>query len=895
MRLAMIFAFATAALAQTLPPGVRKAASVEGVTEYDYANGLRVLLFSDPSKVKFTVRIAYLAGSRHEGYGEAGMAHLLEHLAALRTKDRDVKKDLEGHGAVWNAVTSYDSTNYFETVLASDENLRWALALEAERMVNTRLEKQLLETEMTVVRNELEMGESDVSQVLIKGVLATAFRFHNYGRSPAGTRSDIEHVPIERVAAFYRKYYQPDNAVLVITGNFDESRALALAAETLGKIPRPQRTLEPTYTVEPTQDGERSVTLRRAGDGQSLVALYHVPAAAHPDTAALAVLAGILGPDDGRLNHEMISGKAARIGVDYEPLHDPGFLSAGAWLGDEHSLADARAGLLGTVEHLADHPPDAEELRRAKIRLLKQADLAIRDTGEFGAVLAANAAYGDWRLFFYNRDQVKKVTAQDVRRVAKAYIKSSNRTLGTFIPTSDPDRAEIPAAPAIENLLKDYRGGAPISKGESFDVMPANIEARVVRTSLPSGLKLVMLPKKTLGGTVVARLNVWYGDERSLAGKEAIADITGTTLSRGTKTKDEGQLQAAMDALKANISVDGNIFTAFFRIETVEPDLEPALRLAAEMLREPSFAADKFEDARQSRIRDIEDSVSDPQTLASTAFARQMNPFPPDDPRYSATPVELIAARRKVTVDQVRDFHRRFYGASRGELVVVGQFDPSRIRKLAAELFGDWKSPGPYVRATNPYRAIEPATLDIRTPDKQNAFFIAGRNFRMNDDDPDYAALTLAMYIVGGSNASRMFRRIRDREGLSYNVYAEWNIPEQDDNATFSVRAISNPIDLAKVEASVKDELARIARDGFADEEVAKARAAWLDRRKAERTEDGSLLDILSSREYWGRTMKWDEALEAKVASLTATQVSEAFRRRVDIPALTIIRSGAGF
>src|SRR5690349_200101 len=212
----------TLAAAQTLPTGVQKGPSMAGITEYTYPNGLRVLLLPDSGSSTITVNVVYLVGSRHEGYGESGMAHLLEHMLFIKsTHDRNIKKELEDHGARWNGTTYYDRTNYFETVNASDDNLRWALGLEAERMVNMRIEKPLLDTEMTVVRNEFERGENSVTSVLEERVYSAAFLWHNYGKSVIGSRVDIERVPIDRLAAFYKKYYQPDNAVLVVAGQID--------------------------------------------------------------------------------------------------------------------------------------------------------------------------------------------------------------------------------------------------------------------------------------------------------------------------------------------------------------------------------------------------------------------------------------------------------------------------------------------------------------------------------------------------------------------------------------------------------------------------------------------------------------------------------------------------
>src|ERR1700723_237304 len=315
--LLIVVAAALPAFSQTLPQGVEKKATLGGITEYDYPNGLRVLLFPDASSPKITVNMTYLVGSRHEGYGETGMAHLLEHMNfILSTHDRNIKKELTDHGAQWNGTTDYDRTNFFETVTASDENLQWALGLEAERMVNMRMEKPLLDTEMTVVRNEFERGENSAPNVLEERVIATMYLWHNYGKAVIGSRADIERVPIDRLAAFYKKYYQPDNAVLVIAGQFDESKALAIVAQTCGAIPRPTRKLDETYTVEPAQDGERYVELRRVGTNQGIMVAWHAPALSHPDSAALEVLGGIMSGDGGtgRLYKALADNKKAMRG-----------------------------------------------------------------------------------------------------------------------------------------------------------------------------------------------------------------------------------------------------------------------------------------------------------------------------------------------------------------------------------------------------------------------------------------------------------------------------------------------------------------------------------------------------------------------------------------------------
>src|SRR5260221_14215945 len=312
-RLTSLFALFVIASIVHADDAPKKVASVEGVTEYRLANGARVLLFPEASRPTITINLTVLVGSRHEGYGETGMAHLLEHMVFKGTPTfRDVPKALRDHGANFNGTPNDDRTNYFETMPATDENLEFGIHLESDRLVHSYVKREDLTSEMTVVRNEFERGENSPQGVLRERVHAAAYLWHNYGKSTIGNRTDIERVPIENLQAFYKKFYQPDNVVLIVAGKFDEAKALALVQKYLGTIPRPKRKLDATYTDEPPQDGERTVVLRRVGGVGSVSVAYHMPAAAHPDYAPLRLLGEIISQSpNGRLYQALVESKKA--------------------------------------------------------------------------------------------------------------------------------------------------------------------------------------------------------------------------------------------------------------------------------------------------------------------------------------------------------------------------------------------------------------------------------------------------------------------------------------------------------------------------------------------------------------------------------------------------------
>jgi zinc protease len=880
-----------AAAPAAVAPRPAKVVSIEGVTEYRLANGLKVLLVPDPSIDTITVHITYLVGSRHEGYGEAGMAHLLEHMLFRGTpRYPNVKGEFLKHGARFNGTTSYDRTNYFETFSADDKNLEWALDIESDRMRNARVSRKDLDAEMTVVRNEFESGENNPYSVLRERVASAAYVWHNYGKAIIGARSDIENVPIERLQAFYRHFYQPDNAVLIVSGRFDESKALQLVQRHFAPIPKPARALRKTYTVEPTQDGERTVTLRRVGDTPLVSVLYHLPPGTHPDYAAVDVLVALLNHvPSGRLHKALVeSGKASYVFGSERQQREAGYGYFGAGLAPEGSLEAARDTLLATLEDLGRTAPSAEEVERARTRLLNDIELTIADSRQLTGALSEYAAIGDWRVLYLHRDRLRQVTAADVQRVAAHYLKPSNRTVGVFIPTKDMDRADIPAVPDVASALKDYKGSAVVAQGEAFEPTPANIEARTIRRTLPGGLKLALLPKRTRGHTVVAQMNLRWGTEQSKVGRSAACGAASAMLVRGTQKKTREQIRNEFDRLKANVGIGAEGGS----IETVRENLPDVLRQVAEVLREPSFPATEFEQFRRASLTSIDTQRSDPSALAGLAISRHLNPYPPQHWLYNMTLEERATRLRELRLEDVKRCYDDFVGASNGELAVVGDFDPEEVVRLVNDLLGDWKSPGQYSRIPVRYQDVAPINQAIVTPDKANAVYRAAMNLKIRDDNPDFPALLLGNYLLGGGSDSRLLRRVREQEGLSYSVGSYVSADSLDERGVFGVYAIYAPQNRARVETLIMDELRKALDQGFAADEVDNARRGLLQARKLARTQDDALAGRLASYLFVGRTFGWDADLERRISALTPREVQAALRRYLDPAKLSVVKAG---
>jgi zinc protease len=907
----LLFICLPAVRAQDAP---QKVTTVEGVTEYRLANGARVLLYPDASRPTITVNLTVLVGSRHEGYGETGMAHLLEHMVFKGTPNHpNVPKALRDHGAQFNGTTNFDRTNYFETMPANDENLEFGISLESDRLVNSYVKREDLASEMSVVRNEFERGENSPTRVLSERIYSAAYEWHNYGKSTIGNRSDIERVPIENLQAFYRKFYQPDNVVLIVSGKFEEAKALDLVQKHLGSIPKPARKLDQTYTEEPPQDGERTVVLRRVGKVPSVGLAYHMPSASHPDWPALTLLSDLLNRQpNGKLYKALVDAKkatSARASADNS--HDPGLFTASAEA-EPGQLDSVRDILVQTLEGLSSQPFTSEEVERAKKAHLLRTQDSLADASRLAMALSSASSLGDWRLLFIQRDRIGTVTADDVNRVARTYFHQPNRTVGMYIPVDTPERLAVPQAPPLELIVKDYKGRAASEKGEAFDPSPANLDARTKIVEL-DGIKAGMLQKKNRGETVSLVLTLHYGNEDSLKGQAVTAALLPGMMMAGTKKHDRQALRERLDELGVRIFPGGGGFgrgggrrggggggvagtpgQLAFSVQAKRGTLPEAIELLGEILREPAFPEKDFENMKLAMLSSSQRFRNEPGALATNWLSRTLSPYGPDDVRHVNSPEEYEKRLGGVTLAKVIALYQQQVGAAKGELAIVGDFDPVSALAAVQKILKDWKSDVPVKRIER----VAPAEItgqrhEILTPDQENAVFLAGLAFPLKETDPDFAALRLGNFMFGGGTlSSRLGNRIRQKEGLSYGVTSSFNASPRDPVASFTANATMKPINIDRVETCFTDELNEFLTKGPSLAELLDAQKGYLESQKVARTDDAGIARQIATNLDLGRDFTHETELEKRIAALTPEDVKAAFRKYIDPKKLVIVRAG---
>lgn len=879
-----------------LPQQVRE---LGGIEEYRLPNGLQILLFPDATQTTTTVNITYRVGSRHEAPGEYGMAHLLEHMLFKGTPTQtDIPGAMAQRGVRFNGTTTVDRTNYFASFNANADTLAFLLALEADRMVNSRVAKADLDTEMTVVRNEFERGENQPFAVLNQRVAAAAYAWHPYGNATIGPKSDIENVPIEKLQAFYKRYYRPDNATLFVAGQFDRAATLALIARHFGPLARPEQPVPRPYTVEPPQDGERSVVVRRVGGQPILLAAYHVPAITHPDTPAILVYGLLMSlQPSGQLYRQLVEPKIAiAAGIAGVGGADPGTASAFAVLAPGSDVDKAEAMLLDLAEGRAALRFDDSELARVRDLAVNSYRQQMKNPEALIQQISGLIAAGDWRLLFQLMEDIPKVTLADVERVRAAYFRPANRTLGRYLPADKVERVEIPPAPPLEQRLAALQGPPKVEAGEQLEPVPAVLESRTVRATLPSGIALHTLRKQTRGNTVVLQMQLRWGERDATFARNGTGFI-GALMNEGSANLTKQQLQDALIKLRASLNVSSDDQGASVFLSAERDTLLPALRVAADVLRRPSLPQDAFERELKAALAGIEASRQEPGVLrqeATRAHYNRARGVSLGHPDYVMGVDDRIAELQRTTLDDVKAFYADYWSANEAQVSVVGAL-PDGLATELEQLFGDWKKPAApkFVRHVPRHVAVPPARFDAIARDKANAIVRLHQPLALNSEDADYPALELAVHIFGGGGLeSRVSERVRQKEGLTYGIGASLSAGYWGNAGSFAIQGSYAPDKRERVIAVVQEEIARMTQEGVTEAELARAKKDILEGRRQGRADLGALAGGLTSLAERAETWAAAQARDDKLAAVTVGQANEAWRKHIRADGFIISTAG---
>ncbi len=880
-----------------LPVNIEKLPGREGIEHYKLkSNDMDLFLVPNHAAPVFTFMVLLKVGSRNETTGNTGSAHLLEHMLFNKStenfgkgKPQTIQQALYNAGSSFdksNATTWTDRTNYYDT-LPSDQ-LELSIRIESDRMRHARILDEERQTEMTVVRNEYERSENDPSNALLTAMTATAIWAHPYHHDTLGWRSDIENVTTDKLRDHYNTYYWPNNAAAILVGEYDRDQALKLLDQYFGSMPKSSKPIPQIYTTEPPQEGERRVTVKRAGSVGWVGLAYKRPGAMDPDFPVLDVISVLMGNGvTSRLHQALVEKKLAASANSFNwTFRDPYliFFLANPAEGVTHEKLEE--AMIAEVERLKTAPVSEEELKTAKSKIEVTVASSRDGTYQYASQLGECIASADWQFFFDYLDQVKGVTAEQIKNAAVKYLNEDSRTVGWFVPKQSTQAPEKTSQVPISEKGKHAYGewSAASSEEPAASGTPGagvGFAARTKHLILSSGAVLDILENQ-MSPTVAIRGYLHAGSFLDPAGKPGLASVTAQMLDKGTESQSKLELARKLESTGASLSITVGATDIIIQGYCLSKDAPLILEMLSEMLRTPAFSEEELGKLKvQSKTALLEEQDST-FTQGYSELTRRI--FPANHPYYQVETAKQIESLDSITVQDIRQFWKQNYGAAGLVLAVVGDVQTDEIARQIDGSFSAWKG-GHSLQDIH----AEPASLKaaskkiITMKDKANVDIFAGNASGLSLRNPDYYSALLANSVLGGSGmASRLSVRLRDTEGLTYGIVARfWGSPVLD--PPWAVYVGVAPPNVEKALGSISDVIRDLHDRGIQQSELETEKRAFIGRFKVAMSDKSGIADQLALAETRGLGVDYLDKYPDLIGSVTLESVNQAVRKYIPV------------
>lgn len=893
-------------IAQTSNSKFQKITELNGVEEYLFApNGLKILLVQDNAAPVVTVQMVYMVGSKHEVPGNTGSTHLLEHLMFkgtekfTKSKGTSIDTELTRYGAQMNATTWNDRTNYYETI--PSDKIALALEIEADRMRNLTLLKEDKESEMTVVRNEFERGENNPFSLLSKEIWATAYMAHGYHHSTIGWKSDIENMPMQVLRDFYDTYYWPNNSWLTVIGDFKKESLFPMIEKFFGNIPASPHEIPQPYTQEPPQHGPRKVIVKKPGEMSVISVAYKIPGALDEDVPALVVLADALGSGPSSvLNKDFVdTGLSYYAFASASQFAENGLFTATIGFDPSKNPEELNAKLLESINKVKEEGVSQKDIDRIIANLNGQTILNRDGSGSIASELTEYIASGDWKEYINESKRIAAVTAADVARVAKKYLVEDQSTTGYFIPRNTGSQ-EAQGDAAAQRL--EANDGKYFYRNPAVYTMAASsVEIKKSMAALMEKGDEDFIRKKVAGIDVIVK-ETGAKDFMSVAASfpiseffdknsnEMIPTLTTGMLSKGTLKHDKFQFSEQLEQLGVDIYISSNKDHINIDFKCLSKDVEKVISLLAEELREPLFDAKEFELLKQQYVGNIQQGLSNPSTRGSIALAQAL--FPAGHPSYSKSIEDVIKDIQNVKLDDLKSFHKKYFGPAGMHFVAVGDVKPKTLFKSIEKNFKGWKGGTQLSKKNFSVQKSNQTTRVITIPEKPSAELFIGQYTGIQREDADYLPFIVGNSVLGGGFSGRLMLTVRDEAGLTYGIYSRHS-GHNYTGGYWMVNASFNPELFGKGKEATLAELKKWVEKGITAEELKDKKTNMVGSFKIGlATTTGMAANILAVVE---RGLKPDYIYQypKDLEAVTLDQVNAAIKKYIDLNNLIIIEAGS--
>lgn len=862
-------------------------------------NGLTVLTKEVNTAPVVTVQVWYRVGSRDETPGINGIAHQLEHLMFKGTKDRPIQfgRFFSALGSESNAFTSYDQTAYFGTV--EQDKLKALLVLEADRMMNSIIGEKELTSEKRVVISELQGYENNPGYRLGRAVMRSAFPNSPYGLPVGGTKADVEKFTVEQVRNYYRTFYRPDNATLIIVGNFKTEPTLAMVKETFGKIAKPSQPLTATPApkaapVATATKAKQPIVLKEPGSAALINEVYPLPNISHPDVPALQLMDYVLtGGRSSRLYQALVeSGLASDAGGYAASLIGAGWYELSVTAAPGQELQQIDQVLQQTLADLRNNGVSQEELDRARTQLRASILLRNRSITDQATQLGDDqTTIGDYRFIDRLLNAINQVTAADVQRVAQAYLNPANRSVGYFEPTTADGKPGTSSN--FSQTTENFSPGTPIDPAEVAKYLPpvtgsntTNAQALPEKLTLANGLTVLLLPDRS-SPTVTLSGYIRAGTAFDQAETAGLASLTAENVMNGTKTKTALEIAKTLENRGASLDFGANREGVLIAGNALATELPTLTQVLADVLQNANFPDNELELSRQRALTNLKLELDNPARLARRIF--QQTVYPENHPFHS---FQTEASLKQITRDDVLRFYQQHYRPDATVLTLLGDFDPAQIRTLLNQALGQWQAQGQEPDLVFPAVSLpaKSVRLNPTLPGKSQSITFIGYNAIDRKDPRFYAALVMNQIVGGDTLSSRLGTEIRDRLGLTYGIYSAFQAGIH--QGPFLISMQTAPEDTDRAITSTLAVLNQIRTEGVSEADVAAAKRSVASSYPVELADPDSLASNILMNLVYGLDLNEIQQFDDKIEAVTPAQVNQVIQELLHPDRVVVVTAG---
>lgn len=878
--------------------------SERNIEEYQLDNGLKIILSPNEKESKVYMNTVYFTGSLDDPKGKGGLAHLLEHLLFKGTQnvpDDEFQRRLDQNTLMTNAMTGFHFTSYINVLPADQNKINQLIHLEAERMDKSVIKMQHVPNEIEIVKREREIRLDQPGSVVRDQIFKELYGNQSLGRAPIGDLEELKSISLNELQQFYKTWYKPNNAAIIITGKFDKQATLAQIEQQFSSIQPAQSfpvrasTQVPEFKFENLKN--RHFKVQKGSDYVTMIGYLGAGDTKIQNQLSVAGTLFSMEPS-GRLYQSLVKNKQATgVGGHSDSDKYYNFVMIGASYAPQHDRNHIEKTLITQIEQSGDVAED--DVKRVRLATRNALQTVENDAVAFGSMLMQYVVSSDkgWLAYFDDVAELEKLQAKDVNATYQKFFDEQKRIVIDIEPTPEAlkqaqqkqastqqlksTQVEEVAEPLkdVQTYIDEQKHYLAESKNSIDGVTP-----KLISGQFKNGLRYTFYPTELKDNKVYATLTVGIATHSSLHGKAEVLESMASQLLRGSKTH---TLQQVVDKNlelngSAHAKVSGNKIT--IHITADKQNFAEYLAFVLDMLKQPAFDVEDFEVNKSTALADLERPYTEPSVVSSLVLDRVTEIYPQGDLFYHFEPEVAKAQLNAVTNEQLKQFYNDYFAMNHAHLTITGEFDVAKTQKVLQKQLAKWKTKQPYQRAIIPYQPYKSQKIHALAEQREFGSYQSYLTIPVGIEDDDAMSLLILSHILGGSQlSSRLGQELREKNNLVYGFNHDLDLSSVNSSGSWSVSANYKPELAEQVSQAIHKTINDLLEKGVTEQEVEAGKAHLLKSRATAMKDDKRVHSMLVAQQDLKRNMQSRIERDNKIAQVTKADVERVAKKYLQL------------